>query len=505
MHDLRAAIDERLRQPAPFPEDRFAGRGIVICAGGQRYFTCAWVLISILRRVHQTKLPIQLWYLGRKEMSEAMQLLLEEEGVEVVNAETVLHRHPATIAGPWPLKPYAIAHSRFREVIFIDADAIPLTDPAAIFDFDLYRESGLLFWPDVIDLREGNPIWPNLGLEPRNCIGFDSSVIAVDKARGWDVLDIAILLNEHWRESYKYLHGDKDTFLLAAILTGSRHATIEHRPFMVDGDLVQRDPNGDALVHHKNTSKWKLFGENRPPVVPALAPHCQAAIAELRRRWSGFIFHPPERSERARAEEAKLIEVKRFSYETGAKPRRLELLRAGIIGEGRTELEQHWAVIERDDTLVLEFYSGSRLVVELFSQPDGSWRGACLGDSGFEARLIQKDTWRSWPHANEDRILRSAETEIEVLLAPSLFASGFDPETEQELRGALSLLNRLCDDVPERLAAKLATMKLSRDWRVALEAFAETLKQARDARMSRTPQDLVAPVGINPQHYTRTF
>ena len=147
MQDFRAAIDERLDNRPAFPEDRFAGRGLVICAGGQRYFTCAWVLNWLLRHVHQTKLPIQVWHLGRQELSEAMQVLLEEQGVEVVNAETVLERHPATIAGAWPLKPYAIANSRFREVILLDADAVPLIDPAVIFDFDLYRDSGLLFWP----------------------------------------------------------------------------------------------------------------------------------------------------------------------------------------------------------------------------------------------------------------------------------------------------------------------------------------------------------------------
>ena len=379
MQDLRAAIDDRLGNPPPFPLDRFAGRGIVICAGGQRYFTCAWVLISILRQVHQTKLPIQVWHLGRQELSEAMQLLLEEQGVEVVNAETVLHRHPATIAGAWPLKPYAIANSRFREVIFLDADTVPLRDPAAIFDFDIYRNRGLLFWPDVIDLRENNPIWPYLGLEPRNCISLDSGVLAIDKARGWNVLDMTILFNEHWRESYKYLHGDKDTFLLAAILSGATQARIEHRPFMVDGDLIQRDPNGDPLVHHRNGSKWKLFGENRPPVVPALSPHCQAVIAQLRRRWSGFIFHPPERSERARAEEAKLIELKHFTYETSHNIRSIELLRAGVIGEGRTDFEQHWAVVERDGILVFQLFSGSRLVVELFSSAGRKLAGRVCG------------------------------------------------------------------------------------------------------------------------------
>ena len=68
--------------------------------------------------------------------------------------ETVLHRYPATIAGAWPLKPYAIAHSRFREVIFLDADTVPLVDPAELFDWEPYRRSGLLLWPDIIDLRD---------------------------------------------------------------------------------------------------------------------------------------------------------------------------------------------------------------------------------------------------------------------------------------------------------------------------------------------------------------
>ena len=216
MQDFRAAIEQRLRHQPPFPEERFAGRGIVICAGGQRYFTCAWVLISILRSVHQTKLPIQVWHLGRSEMSEAMQILLEQQGVEVVNAETVLHQYPARIAGGWPLKPYAIAQSRFREVVFLDADTVPLADPAAILDWNLYRQSGLLLWPDRIDLRAVNPIWSNLGLEPRDCVSVDSGVLAVDKERNLDVLHVAILLNEHCHEIYKYLHGDKDTFLLAA-------------------------------------------------------------------------------------------------------------------------------------------------------------------------------------------------------------------------------------------------------------------------------------------------
>lgn len=506
MQDLRAAVDGRLRNPPSFPDDRFAGRGIVICAGGQRYFTCAWILISVLRRALKTALPIQVWHLGRNEMSEGMQFMLEDEGVEVVNVETVLHRYPAMIGGGWPLKPYAIAHSRFREVVFLDADTVPLADPAELFTWERYRRTGFLLWPDVIDLRRQNPIWGKLGLEPRKCMSADSGMIAIDKERHWKLLDIAILLNERWRESYQYLHGDKDTFLVAALLTGVDSPVIDLRPLVADGDLIQRNSDGDPFMQHRTTSKWKLYGSNPPVIVPELNRHCQEALEELRGQWSGAVFHPPKRSALARAGEAELVGTRRFRYavsDGGA--RRLELLRGGSVGKGRTSLEQHWAVVERDGQLLLQFFSGSRLSVELVRQPDGSWQGASLGNRGFDASLVAEQEGQTWPGANAERVIKSAEGEIGTLLDASLFAAGFDSTIAQELHSALSLLNRICDDVPEQLFVRLAAMSLTREWRAALDAIGEALKKARDSRLGRMSQDLIAPVEIDPQHYTRVF
>jgi hypothetical protein len=215
---LRHRLDERLASPRAFPDGRFSGRGIVTCAGGPRYFTCVWVLIWVLRYVHRTSLPIQVWHLGVAEMSAGMRALLEEEGVEVINAETVIGRHPARVCGGWPLKPYAIMHSRFQEVLYLDADTIPFSDPVAVFGWEIYRAAGLLLWPDVLDLKAENPIWEKVGLAPRACISVESGVLAVDKARAWSVLDIAVLLNEHWEELYSLIYGDKDSFLLSCRL-----------------------------------------------------------------------------------------------------------------------------------------------------------------------------------------------------------------------------------------------------------------------------------------------
>jgi len=503
--EFRQRLKERLASPQGAPSGRFAGRGIVTCAGGQRYFTCVWVLIWMLRRVFRSELPIQVWHLGAVEMSEGMRAILEEEaGVEVVDAETVIARHPARVARGWPLKPYAIAHSRFEEVLFLDADTVPLTDPAAVFDWSLYRDCGLLLWPDLIDIKAENPVWAKLGLEPAECISVDSGILAVDKARAFAVLDLAILLNEHWQELYDLLYGDKDTFLIAARLLAYPAAMIPHRPFDFDYDLVQRDPPGDAFVHHRTNAKWNLKSRNRPMSAPALEQDCAAALAELGRRWTGVVFHAPERSAAARAAERALIAIRRFDYissVTGSRP--LELLSGNRVGEGRAEYEQHWAIAEREGKRVLQLYSDVQLHVELAELDDGSWRGGAVVAPHFDARLVAQSAAESWPHRHADRVARGSAEVVAGLLAAAAPPAGFDAARARDLAAALSLVNGAFDDVPEELNERSAA--LDGRWRDLLRGLAGELASARDRRIALAGERAQHPVGINPAHYVRVL
>jgi hypothetical protein len=483
---LRQALNERLSSPISYPEGRFEGRGIVICAGGQRYFTCAFVLIAVLRRVYGVDWPIQVWHLGQCEMSEEMRLILEELHVEVVDAEEVVARFPARISGGWPLKPYAIQHSRFREVLYLDADTVPLVDPRRVFDFELYRDNGLLMWPDVVDLKAASPIWREVGLEPRNCTSVEAGILLVDKERAWNVIDLAILLNEHVEEIYRAIYGDKDTFLVAALLLDRTPVLVPHRPFVFDQDLVQRDPNGDPLLQHRTGSKWNLTGPNRPLAAAELTSHCEKALAELRERWSGVVFNAPPRTQTALAEERRFIAARYFHYEPqGTGGRRLELLRAGRVGEGRGVFEQHWAVIERDGTLILQFYSTMRLTIELSRSEDGSWTGGFIANGGFYARLIDEAAHRTWPYG-EGRVTKTSAEWTAALLDTPLFAAGFDIERVNGLRAALSLLNDRFDDVPEQIDARLSAMAVPERWRRVLTEISAALATARDGRLALT-------------------
>ena len=61
----RKLADEAITSSPPCPADRFAGRGIVICASGLRYFVCAWICVPMLQRLG-CSLPIDFWALGLK-------------------------------------------------------------------------------------------------------------------------------------------------------------------------------------------------------------------------------------------------------------------------------------------------------------------------------------------------------------------------------------------------------------------------------------------------------
>src|SRR5258707_1101605 len=172
--EQQALFEAAVAGPPPYPVGGFAGRGLVICAGGERLFTCAWVAIGILRRHLGCRLPIQLWHLGPAEIGPPMRALLEEFDVEVVDALAPADRSAMRIVGGWELKPYAIVHSRFREVFLLDADNVPLIDPATLFDLPHYASAGAVFWPDIVRLRADNPIWAVCGVAFRSTPSFES-------------------------------------------------------------------------------------------------------------------------------------------------------------------------------------------------------------------------------------------------------------------------------------------------------------------------------------------
>jgi hypothetical protein len=264
----REMLDQFLRSIPAFPEQRFHGRGIVLCGGGSVYFPCIWVCVRMLRHFGCT-LPIELWHRGPREMTDQMKALLEPYDVVCRDSFAVAREFPVRRLDGWELKPYAILNSRFAEVLYIDADNVVVRNPEFLFDNALYREIGALFWQDlpnkVLDqsyLKDN--AWDLMELPFREEPQFESGQLLIDKRRCWRPLQLTLHLNEHSDYYYTAFFGDKDTFHLAWRKVEQDYSLNPHPPGVLGANrvLVQFDPDGKRLFQHRCNAKWTITERN---------------------------------------------------------------------------------------------------------------------------------------------------------------------------------------------------------------------------------------------------
>jgi len=256
-----------MKKILPYPGN-FQGRGIVICAGGVTCFTNAWVCINMLRRLGCT-LPIQIWHLGEQEMDSQMRSLVAPLDVECVDAYELRKQHPARILGGWEVKPYAILHCSFREVMLLDADNVPVLDPEFLFETPQYLETGAIFWPDRGRFSASNPIWNICGVPYQDEPECETGQIVVDKARCWEPLKLAMWYNENSDFYYRYQHGDKDTFHLAFRKLDKSYAMPSRGIDSIEDTFCQHDFKGEGFssiapptngICSFATNSFRIFG-----------------------------------------------------------------------------------------------------------------------------------------------------------------------------------------------------------------------------------------------------
>lgn len=263
----REASEAYIRSMPAYP-NVFSERGIVICGGGEKYFPSVWITINILRRLN-CALPIQLWYLDEYEVNEDMKKILQPLGVECVNFSSYRNFYPTNLNCGWALKPYSILHCKFKEVIFIDADNVPVQDPNGLFESDEFKKTGAIFWPGYAKLAMTNLAWSVFGVEPTETWEFESGQIVIDKERCWHALCLTMWYNEHSDFYYKFVFGDKDTFLMAFLKLKRQYSLVDAPIHTLKYTMCQHDFSGQRIFQHRvgwkaleNSGKWMLHGVN---------------------------------------------------------------------------------------------------------------------------------------------------------------------------------------------------------------------------------------------------
>lgn len=250
--------------PGPLPG---SGRGIVTSAG-PAYQCSAYVLFRLLRHVG-CNLPIECWYLGEEERDDRFADLVAPLGVTMVDALAkgfeLINERPSfeadrsgkpssytpTAVNGYALKPFALLHSAFQEVLWLDADNCPAADPAGLFDSAEYQQTGALFWPDAPTRRLHKKACQAFSVAWRDEREFETGQIVLDKARCREALLTTWFLNLHRAWSYRYSWGDKDTFQVGWWLAAAEY-WLAGNAGGGSGVFVQHDPAGKPLFWHRS-------------------------------------------------------------------------------------------------------------------------------------------------------------------------------------------------------------------------------------------------------------
>lgn len=350
--------------------DGASGRGIVV-AGGGRYDVCVWVLVNRLRDLG-CELPVEVWRLGEGERDEILENLLTPLGVTFVDASEMRKRCPHDDLNGEALKPYAVLHSAFREVLLIDADNAPVRDPSFLFDSEEFLEHGALFWPDYWRTDADCSYWRVMGIDYRDEPEFESGQAVIDKTRCWDALLLTNWLCERGKNDYlKHCHGVKDCFRAAWHRTDTLFA-MPVRPVGTLSDLakLQHDFAGERLFQHRDRAKWSLFLN---PAIPDFwhEDECFQLVARLRReRFTRRFDLTPE--------DWRLTETlagHEYCYtRCGHDHRRMRFDADTLIGEGNAAKERMYCCKDSDLLLLDEYGS----VTARLSSVQGVWLGRWL-------------------------------------------------------------------------------------------------------------------------------
>jgi hypothetical protein len=334
------------------------------------------------------ELPIELWHRGPREMTDAMRELIVPLGVTCVDAYRVALLDPVRRLDGWELKPYAIAFSRFEEILYLDADNMAVVNPEFLFCSEPYRRCGAVFWPD----RFAGPgtgrewleraAWDICRVPYRMEPELESGQMLIDKRRSWLPLQLTLHLNNYSDFYYRYFYGDKDTFHLAWRRAGVDYALAPYPPRNL-GDsevIVQFGFDSEVLFQHRNRDKWSLARPNHHIAGFLLEEECLEALCDLRRQCTPAVCLPDRLSEQEKRYYDLLCDRRLFTYETeGLPPRTLEFRHDFTIGAGATAVENRWMIEDdKDGCPLLSLRNENGAVCFLRNSDRGVWRGRLL-------------------------------------------------------------------------------------------------------------------------------
>lgn len=361
--DAAAALTAFREAAPPYPgPPTFAGRGVVILGGGLTYTVPAWVALHMLRRAG-CALPVEVWFPPAEAPTPGLAAALADLGA---TARILPSAQPPANGGLGPsggrpagggpagagdlsgftLKVAALVLSRFAEVLFLDSDNVPVSDPASLFESPAFKETGALLWPDYWASTAAPDLATILGVSSLPPGTFESGQLAFDKARAWGGLMASAYFNIESGLYYELFSGfmgkgDKEGFAHGLAAAGLPYSLAPTPAGAVGRARTRCALNqrvcgpgfaGNTMTQHAFPSGEAGGGDAKapsssssPPVIAFLhanlSPKWNLALpsspAELARRW--VVAQPGGRAFGALVAEAGLPDLEAEAFAIAAR------------------------------------------------------------------------------------------------------------------------------------------------------------------------------------------
>jgi Mannosyltransferase putative len=209
----------------------FNGNGIVICAGNGAA-NLAISTLRMIREIHQSDLPVEVFYIGDNDLSPESRKKFEKIPFTTTRDITKIFDDEIMKLGGWAIKGFALLASSFKNAMLIDADVVFIQSPETLFSSYLFKTYGALFFHDrsLYSQSENTKKWfKDIMPQPQSDYSKtfrifqdktgheqESGVVLINKEASLPGLLATCTLNvDKIRNlAYEFVYGDKETFWL---------------------------------------------------------------------------------------------------------------------------------------------------------------------------------------------------------------------------------------------------------------------------------------------------
>ncbi|KAG2502455.1 hypothetical protein BBO99_00009852 [Phytophthora kernoviae] len=235
----------------------------------------AYATIRALRDVLNCQLPVEIWFRADElqRVPGALGPLRELADADTTGGITFREINDRR-ALRFAAKIYAIYNSNFDRVLFLDADNVPVRDPAFLFKSSEFVKTGAVFWPDfwhpghtIFHIMGDSLLWQLLDMPYVQMFEQESGQLLIDRRRHAAPMELVNFYSFHSPnhfEQLKLVYGDKDLFRYAWIKLDVPFYMVQVPPAVAGKvvnesfcgmTMVQHDAEGNVLFLHRNSNK----------------------------------------------------------------------------------------------------------------------------------------------------------------------------------------------------------------------------------------------------------